>query len=120
MKTFIVFVSLISIYLQDNIIFNATIDGNYTKIDIEKLVSDAKKRGIVVNIPYISYTSRGTVKVAQIVVESDGFTGSTTADFSKTGKCVEILRDFNKNAKVAFYIGDCAKSNDETGNILGH
>lgn len=107
MKTLLLFYFLVSTSFQGDNLFSAKIDGNSTKVDIEKLVSDAKKRGIVVKIPYISYTSRGTVKVAQIVVESDGFVGSTTVDFSKRAKCIEIIRDFDKNAKVALSIGDC-------------
>jgi|GEM_PF-2559227 hypothetical protein len=96
---------------QSKSIYKFQIDSSLTKSKLENLIEEAKRNGVILKVLYASYKDSGLLKVIQIAVLSDGFSGMATQEFKNSSDCVSITRDFQKGSKIPFGISGCSSLN---------
>lgn len=96
---------------QAKSIYKFQIDSNLTKSKLENLIQEAKRNGVTLKVLYASYNTNGLLKVIQITVLSDGFSGMATQEFKNSSDCISVTRDFQKGSKIPFGISGCTSLN---------
>jgi hypothetical protein len=103
----ILYLSFFRTNFQDNL-FLVKIDGETVKKDLVYLQKKADEFGCKISFPYIKYDDSEKITIVQIVFLTDVGKHVITLDFSKDrSQCVQLIRDFRKNAEVVSGILTC-------------
>lgn len=92
-----------------NDVFEVQINQKTSKSELNLIIEEAKKRDVEIKVLYASYNEDDKINILQLKVVAKGIGESTTTFDSRSGNCLNIIKDSRSDTRVPFQvnIADC-------------
>lgn len=87
-----------------NEVYQVQINEKTSKRDLNLIIDEAKKRDVEIKVLYVSYNEEEKINILQLKVVAKGIGEATTSFDSRSGNCLDILRDSRPNTSIPFQV----------------